>query len=179
MRHLLKMLLNDFSHAIQLQPSFHEAIQQGATYWRKVKRYEEALTDYKTKLLLWSPITPRHISIADSWWWIWKRTRSKKDFSRAIGLNHKNSDAHNNLGIILANENKFDEALSNYNKAITLNPDYTQAYYNRGNLFKKENKFDEALSDYNKAVELQPDLSKGTITAGFFSMKQKKYEERD
>jgi tetratricopeptide (TPR) repeat protein len=169
--------VGDFTHAVQLQPSFFEAYNNRGILLMKSKRYDEAIADYNKSLSIKPDYAEAFFNRGQLMMDMNQREDAKRDFQKAIGLNHKNADAHNNLGIILAGENKFDEAITNYNKAIELKPDFTQAYYNRGNLFKKENRFDEALSDYTKAITLQPDLSEGYNNRGLLYMKLKKYDD--
>ncbi|MEW6558159.1 MAG: tetratricopeptide repeat protein [Elusimicrobiota bacterium] len=45
-------------------------------------------------------------------------------------------EAHNNLGILLYNSNRFEEAEKAYRNAIRINPNFVNAYTNLGNLFK-------------------------------------------
>ena len=66
--------------------------------------------------------------------------------------------AYNSRGVLFDNENKFNEAFSDYSKAIELNPRYDKAYNNRGNLLMKGNKFNEAKFDYNKSIALEPNF---------------------
>jgi tetratricopeptide (TPR) repeat protein len=54
------------------------------------------------------------------------------------------------------NQQKFDEAISDYNKALELDPNYSLAYTNRGSAYLKKYQFDKAMADYNRALELDP-----------------------
>jgi predicted TPR repeat methyltransferase len=65
--------------------------------------------------------------------------------------------AHNNLGIILKELEKLDEAEASYRKAITLKPDYAEAHSNLGGLLIKLNKLEEAKICYKKTIKLKPD----------------------
>ena len=61
-------------------------------------------------------------------------------------------------GVALFNEEKYDEAFTEFNKAIEMAPDYAEAYFNRGKIYKDKYQYNEAISDFSKAIELKPDF---------------------
>ena len=46
------------------------------------------------------------------------------------------ADVYNNIGNVLKDKGKFDEALEVYNKALLFKPDYAEVYNNIGNVLK-------------------------------------------
>ena len=78
---------------------------------------------------------------------------------RAIGLNPKVAEAHNNLGNALRALKRPAEALASYDKAIALKPDFSAAHFNRGNALMDLKRPAEALASYDKAVALKPDYA--------------------
>jgi predicted O-linked N-acetylglucosamine transferase (SPINDLY family) len=78
---------------------------------------------------------------------------------RAIGLNPKVAEAHNNLGNALMDLKRPAEALASCDKAITLKPDYAEAHYNRGNALMDLKRPAEALASYDKAIALKPNFA--------------------
>ncbi len=73
---------------------------------------------------------------------------------------------YNNRGDALADQNKIEEALSDFDKAIALLPKFSMAYYNRGNMFKKQMKNDLAIADYNSAIRYRPGFDKAFNNRG-------------
>jgi len=65
--------------------------------------------------------------------------------------------AHYNLGIVLSEQGKTDEAIDHYQQAVTLRPGYAEANYNLGRLFVEQGRLDDAIAHYEKAVEINPD----------------------
>ena len=65
--------------------------------------------------------------------------------------------AHNNLGIVLQNQGKLEEAIASYQQALRLKPDYAEAYSNLGMAFQDQGKLEEAIASYQQALSLKPD----------------------
>jgi len=87
------------------------------------------------------------------------------------------ADAYNNLGNILQETMRYEEALANYDKAIALKPDYTAAYCNRGVTLQKLHRFEEALESCNKAIAFTPDYAEAYYTRGLALQALKRDEE--
>jgi tetratricopeptide (TPR) repeat protein len=64
--------------------------------------------------------------------------------------------AYNNLGNALADQGRFEEAISHYREAIRLKGDYAEPHYNLGNALASEGRHDEAISHYRDALRLKP-----------------------
>ena len=61
-----------------------------------------------------------------------------------------------NLGLIYANQGKYDPAVEAYEKAVQLNAKAYQAWHQLGLVYSAALKFDKAVEAYNKVVELNP-----------------------
>ena len=64
---------------------------------------------------------------------------------------------HNDLGAVLQDLGKLDEAVASYHKALALKPDYAEAHNNLGNAFRGLGKLEEAATSYHKALAITPD----------------------
>jgi tetratricopeptide (TPR) repeat protein len=78
---------------------------------------------------------------------------------RAIEIYPHVATAHSNLGNVLRELKRFDDALASYEKAIALKPDYADAFLNRGNALSELKRLDDALASYDKAIALKPDYA--------------------
>ncbi|MFB8798046.1 MAG: tetratricopeptide repeat protein [Microcoleus sp.] len=83
-----------------------------------------------------------------------------------------------NLGAVLSNQKKWDEAATSFLKAIEINPDfYWWFYYNLWEVLVKQNKLEEVATLYRKVVEAQPDAFWPYLNLGEALTRQGKIEE--
>jgi len=75
-------------------------------------------------------------------------------FRKVVSLNPKFPDGLHNLGNILVQQEKFDEALIFLKKALDLNPLMTNTFNSIGNIFQKKGNFDNALLYYEQAISI-------------------------
>ncbi|MBN1127502.1 MAG: tetratricopeptide repeat protein [Chitinispirillaceae bacterium] len=92
----------------------------------------------------------------------------------------KNADcwmAYNNLGILMANTGRTDEAISHYRKAVEINPDFEKAYCNLGNALSRTGKIDEAIVQYGKALHLDSNYVAAHINLGTILLQTGRMDE--
>jgi tetratricopeptide (TPR) repeat protein len=78
------------------------------------------------------------------------------DYTKAIELNPKFTEAYYNRGNAWESKGQVDKAIADYTRTITLNPKHVNAYYKRGGLAKTKKQVDRAISDYTSAITLNP-----------------------
>lgn len=101
---------------------------------------------------------------------IWNKEfgNARKDLEMAIFLDNTNAEAHDDLGVALAQLGDRDGALENFLKARELDPTYQKAHHNLGMVYFMKNETAKALDAVNEALRLQADnrsslLLKATI----------------
>jgi len=77
---------------------------------------------------------------------------------RAIAADSSEASYHNNLGVILRETGRLENALISYREAIELCPEYAEAYCNFGIALKELGRTEEAISPLERAVELAPEF---------------------
>ena len=86
---------------------------------------------------------------------------SVKLFDHAIEVTEKKYPSfvgiYNNLGVVLNEQMKFEEARSHLKNAVKLQPAYSEAHNNLGNSLSGLNRFQEANISYREAIRLKPD----------------------
>jgi protein O-mannosyl-transferase len=85
--------------------------------------------------------------------------------------------AHNNLGILLADMGRNEEAIAHYRKALELKPDNAEAHNNFGALLEKTGRTDEAIVHYRKALEINPNLAQAYNNLGTLLEKMGRTDE--
>ena len=81
----------------------------------------------------------------------------------------KNPDcwlAHNNLGLLLENQGRIEEAMEHYHKAIQINPNFSEALNNLGVALAAKGRFDEAIENYHKAIQINPNSADSAEQSG-------------
>ena len=92
----------------------------------------------------------------------------------------KNPDcwmAHNNLGLLLTETGRTDEAMTHFLKALEINPIYSRAHNNLGNLLMQINRTDEAAVHFRKALEINPDYAETHTNLGTLLVKTGRMDE--
>ena len=74
--------------------------------------------------------------------------------------------AHYNLGIVLSEQGKTEQAIDHYQQAVSLRPGYAEANYNLGRLLVEQGRLDDAIAHYEKAVETNPGDSEAQNNLG-------------
>ena len=68
----------------------------------------------------------------------------------------ENVQVHFNLGVGLEEQDKLDEAISEYRKALVIKPEYAKAHYNLGFALTRQGKLDAGIAHYRMAVKHRP-----------------------
>jgi tetratricopeptide (TPR) repeat protein len=82
--------------------------------------------------------------------------RQEESFARASALDPDDPYARNNLGTVLMQQGRIDEAIGLFREAIRKRPDYFKPYANLGAAWARKGKTDKAIDLYAKALELNP-----------------------
>ena len=80
-------------------------------------------------------------------------------FRKACELEPLNSDAHNNLGFVLAERGDYEQAICSYSKVLKILPNDFESHVSLGNLLLRKNRYDEAVRSYDNALKINPNSS--------------------
>jgi Flp pilus assembly protein TadD len=98
-------------------------------------------------------------------------------FSHAASSVSGNYIAHEALGLALAKNGRFNEAISHYSESLGIWPEYDRALIGMGNVLVRQGRMDEAVDCANKALRLKPGSSEAHFLLGFVLMNQGKNDE--
>jgi tetratricopeptide (TPR) repeat protein len=86
---------------------------------------------------------------------------AEKQFRKALALNERFAEAHNNMAYTLRKQGPehYDEALKHYNRAIALKPGLDEPYMYRGVLYVQMGKKSMALKDHSTLAAMNSPLA--------------------
>ena len=76
---------------------------------------------------------------------------------QALRLGPNIPEAHNNLGVVLAEEGRRAEAAASFREAVRLKPDYAEAHNNLGNVLRELGSPEDAAGHFQKALRIRRD----------------------
>ena len=86
--------------------------------------------------------------------------------TRALEINPDFAEAHNNLGNVLKDLKRLDEATASYRRALEIKPDYPEAYNNLGNVLRERELLDSAVANFRRALEIRPNFTEAHSNLG-------------
>jgi tetratricopeptide (TPR) repeat protein len=93
----------------------------------------------------------------------WRQCRLYADpgtfWRAALAANPESWLAHNNLGNVLFERGRVDEAMAHFKSAVEIAPGYAKAWYNLAGALNEKGHVDEAISHFQRALEIQPEYS--------------------
>ena len=115
---------------------------------------------------------------------LWKRQNDKSLHQIFFGLLvsflnycelrniHEYSEAHNNLGNLLKDQKKFDEAIYHFDASIKIFPENPSTHNNLGTVHAMKGEISEAVNHFAKAIRIQPTYFDARQNLGFAYMQQ-------
>jgi len=104
-------------------------------------------------------------------------SESRKTLERAVRIDHKQSDAYNNLGVVYYSlgvnthqSGNFAKSIKMYDKAIVLSDQYASYFNNRAAAYFATKQYERASADYATALQLDPDIFERTSRSGVQAM---------
>ncbi len=107
----------------------------------------------------------------------WDIAGAEKEFRRAIELNPNDSNAHQQFGILLVHEGRFDEALSEKKHSLDIDPISPSANRGEGAVFYYQRKYDQSIDQLKKTLEMAPDYNLARGDLGMAYLEKKMYPE--
>ena len=87
------------------------------------------------------------------------RRGAERAYRQALALDPGHADASLNLGALLCEAQRCDEAVALYDEAVSRHPDEPLLHFNRAIALEDQGRRAEALAAYNASLRLDPDLA--------------------
>lgn len=98
-------------------------------------------------------------------------------FQHTIRVTKDNYVAHNNLGILFADQGRLDEAIAQYQEALKIRPNFAVTQNNLANALMQKDQMDKAILHFNEALRLDPDYAEAQNNMGIAMAKQGRFDE--
>jgi predicted TPR repeat methyltransferase len=96
---------------------------------------------------------------------------------RSLALESGRADWHSNLGIVLRDRLKLDEAVAAFRDAIAIDPHHANAHSNLGVVLRAQGKLAESEAAYRAAIEVDPEHSDAYANLGILLNSQRRIHE--
>src|SRR6185436_17379440 len=106
---------------------------------------------------------------------VWRSSESL--WRHTLAVTSDNFVAHYNLGHVLGQQRKYDEAILHFNEVLRMSPDFFDALLNMGITLFEQGKLDEAITYYRRALGVQPQSSKAQMQLALALVQQEKNDE--
>ena len=98
-------------------------------------------------------------------------------YKRVLHMNPDHADAHNNLGVLLAQRGMMVDAMAHYDRALALNPNDVNAHNNLGIALAALGRIADAIARHEHALDLDPKNARAHYNLGLALTAQGRTDE--
>ncbi|MEK7558028.1 MAG: tetratricopeptide repeat protein, partial [Patescibacteria group bacterium] len=84
--------------------------------------------------------------------------KTEQSFNDSLKIFPNSVETHLNLGIIYAQQEKFEQALTEFKKCALINPKQTECFFNQGKIYEQQKNFKKAKEYYQKVLNVNPNI---------------------
>ena len=106
-----------------------------------------------------------------------KHAAALRLLAKALALRPDYIEAHNNLGNMLRDMGRLEDAIDSFGKALALDPENAVLHYNAGNTLKALRRPEDAVASYRKALAINPDFTEVHTNLGYTLVKLGRSDE--
>jgi tetratricopeptide (TPR) repeat protein len=98
-------------------------------------------------------------------------------FAQAIRQNPNVADYFSNLGTVLQQQGRLDEAAKSFDRALILKPDFAEAWYQLGEVLQQQKRFDEAILSFDQARKVDPHYREAVNASALLHFDAGRYDD--
>ena len=95
---------------------------------------------------------------------VWRDSRSL--WRHMLKLDPEHYIAHNNMGDILMNDGRLNDAVTHFAEALRFNPDLWPAHINMGTAYAQQGKVEKAVFHYTESIRINPNADEAYFNLG-------------
>ena len=154
-----QLAIQDFTKAIQLDPTLSEAYEARAAVLFQTKDYAGAIKDCDAVIGTTHDDERVYLIKGASRYYLHDIKGALKPLNTAVSMNPDEPLARDIRGATLAESREWDDAIADFNKAIQLNPNDAMAYYGRAAAEFFLHEYEKSLSDVSDAIQVDNSLA--------------------
>jgi predicted O-linked N-acetylglucosamine transferase (SPINDLY family) len=154
-----------YEEALRLKPDLAEACNNLGVVLQSQGKFAQALAAYEQAMKLRPGDIEAAYNRAVALQQQGRREEAESAY-RDILRQSPNRFVYVNLGALLQEQSRPDEALAAFDAAVSLDPDYAEAHFNRGVVLQQRGRLDGAIEAYKQSLRLRPDYVEATTNAG-------------
>ena len=98
-------------------------------------------------------------------------------FEHALEVTTDNNTMHDNLGLTLQSQGRFDEAVTHHRHALRIDPEDPDTHFNLGQALISQGKLDEAITHFTEVIRTKPDFADAHRNLAYALGRQGKLDE--
>jgi hypothetical protein len=80
-------------------------------------------------------------------------------FEHALAVTGENAVAHNNLGVFMAKQRQFPEAILHFRATVSIDAKFPRAQFNLGNALCSVRQYQQGANHFHKALQIEPNFA--------------------
>ncbi len=159
---------DDYSRAIALDDSADQAYFGRGMALARAGFIEDGIRDLTVFLKRHPDSSRGYTKRGVRYLWLGDRADAEQDLRKAVALDAQNAEAHDDLGVVLAQGKAYQDAIVHFQTAIRIDPSYQKAHHNLGMAYYLTGQDLLALQAVDSSLHLSPEarnsmLLKATI----------------
>ena len=162
----LSEAINNYNHAIQLDPNYAQAYNNLGTAFHHLNKLQDAIKSFKKAIDLKKNFTESLANLGNLFFEDGNFDEAILYFKKVVATKPDFKMGFANLGKAYIKLGQNKEALNSFEKALKIDTNSPEVYNNIGLAYYELSRFHESLSSFNKAIDLNPKYEKAYNNLG-------------